>query len=169
MKSELVTIAPAMEAFTSTYCPARSAANAMRSSVRLPSVAFSRPPIRSPVLTATDSVARLSRAANGTIAATERRNRSVCASGRSSCATSTTGTRTRSHNNGVWRISSKRGVIWLPHSMQGPSCTNLDLFSPVFPLHMVDFQVTGNSRADGRKEVGFTELGEQAKPLQLVL
>ena len=55
--SVLVTIAPAMDAFTSVYCPARRAASAMTSSVRLPSVAFSRPPTASPVFAATDSVA----------------------------------------------------------------------------------------------------------------
>ena len=44
MKSVLVTIAPAMEPFTSAYSPARSAAAAMTNSVRFPSVAFSNPP-----------------------------------------------------------------------------------------------------------------------------
>jgi len=57
MKSELVTMAPAMEPFTSAYSPARSAAVAMTSSVRFPSVALSSPPAASPVLSATDSVA----------------------------------------------------------------------------------------------------------------
>ena len=36
MNSVLVTIAPAMDAFTSMYCPARNAVSAMTSSVRLP-------------------------------------------------------------------------------------------------------------------------------------
>ncbi len=57
MNSALVTIAPAIDAFTSMYCPARSAASAITSSVRLPSVALSRPPTESPVFAATDSVA----------------------------------------------------------------------------------------------------------------
>ena len=57
MNSVLVTIAPAMDAFTSMYCPARRAVSAMTSSVRFPSVALSRPPTASPVLAATDSVA----------------------------------------------------------------------------------------------------------------
>ena len=57
MNKVLVTIAPAMDAFTSMYCPARNAASAMTSSVRFPSVALSRPPTASPVLAATDSVA----------------------------------------------------------------------------------------------------------------
>ena len=57
MNSELVTIAPAIDAFTSMYCPARSAVRAMTSSVRFPSVALSSPPTASPVLAATDSVA----------------------------------------------------------------------------------------------------------------
>ena len=57
MNSVLVTIAPAMDAFTSMYWPARNAASAMISSVRLPSVALSKPPTASPVLAATDSVA----------------------------------------------------------------------------------------------------------------
>ena len=57
MNSVLVTIAPAIDAFTSMYCPARSAVSAMTSSVRFPSVALSRPPTVSPVLAATDSVA----------------------------------------------------------------------------------------------------------------
>ena len=62
MNSVFVTIAPAMEAFTRTYCPARNAVRAMISSVRFPSVAFSRPPIVSPVLAAIASVARTRRA-----------------------------------------------------------------------------------------------------------
>ena len=57
MNRVLATIAPAMEAFTSMYCPARRAASAMTNSVRLPSVALSRPPAASPVLADTDSVA----------------------------------------------------------------------------------------------------------------
>ena len=81
MKSVFVTIAPAIEAFTSVYSPARSAASAITSSVRLPSVAFSRPPTVSPVFAATDSVAWLRSAASGTIASTESTNSSVCASG----------------------------------------------------------------------------------------
>ena len=81
MNRTLVTIAPAIDAFTSTYCPAFNAVSAMISSVRFPSVAFNRPPIVSPVLAATDSVARLSNAASGTMARMERTNSSVCASG----------------------------------------------------------------------------------------
>ena len=81
MNNVLVTIAPAMDAFTSAYCPARNAASAMTSSVRLPSVAFSRPPTVSPVLAATDSVAWLSSAASGTMARTDSTNSSVWASG----------------------------------------------------------------------------------------
>ncbi|MND00149.1 hypothetical protein D3C83_186620 [compost metagenome] len=57
MNKVLVTITPASDAFTSTYCPARSAVNAITSSVMLPSVALRRPPTVSPVLAATDSVA----------------------------------------------------------------------------------------------------------------
>ena len=72
MKSVLVTIAPATEAFTSMYSPARSAVSAMTSSVRFPSVALRRPPTESPVLAATDSVAWLRSAASGTMARTER-------------------------------------------------------------------------------------------------
>ena len=85
MNSVLVTIAPAMDAFTSMYCPARRAASAMTSSVRLPSVALSRPPTASPVLAATDSVAWLSSAASGTMASTDSTKSSVCASGLSLC------------------------------------------------------------------------------------
>src|SRR5687767_10830570 len=44
MNNVLVTIAPAIDAFTSMYSPARSALSAMMSSVRLPSVALSNPP-----------------------------------------------------------------------------------------------------------------------------
>lgn len=47
------------------------------SSVMLPNVALSRPPTASPVFAATDSVARLNRAASGTIAATDRKNNEV--------------------------------------------------------------------------------------------
>ena len=92
MNSEFVTIAPAIDAFTSVYSPAPSAASAITSSVRLPSVAFSSPPIVSPVLAATDSVAMLSSAASGTIARIERKKSAVCASGRSRSAASTIGT-----------------------------------------------------------------------------
>ena len=81
MNNVLVTIAPAMDAFTSVYCPARNAVSAMTNSVRLPNVALSRPPTVSPVLAATDSVAWLSSAASGTIARTDSTKRSVCASG----------------------------------------------------------------------------------------
>ena len=49
MNNVLVTIAPATDAFTNVYCPACRAAMAMTSSVRFPSVAFSRPPTESPV------------------------------------------------------------------------------------------------------------------------
>ena len=78
----------------------------MTSSVRLPSVAFSRPPTASPVLEATDSVAWLNSAASGTMARTDSTKSNVDASGRLLAATSTTGTNTSSHSNGLWRISS---------------------------------------------------------------
>ena len=52
--SVLVTIAPATEAFTNVYCPARNAVSAMMSSVKLPNVALRRPPTVSPVLEATE-------------------------------------------------------------------------------------------------------------------
>ena len=57
MNSEFVTIAPAMEALTRSYIPARNAVMPITSSVRFPSVALSRPPTPSPVLAATFSVA----------------------------------------------------------------------------------------------------------------
>ena len=76
MNSVLVTMAPAIDALTSMYSPARKAASAMTSSVRLPSVALSSPPTASPVLAATDSVAWLSSAASGTMASTDRTNSS---------------------------------------------------------------------------------------------
>jgi hypothetical protein len=72
MNRVLVTIAPATDALTSMYWPARSAVRAMTSSVRLPRVALSSPPTASPVLAATDSVAWLSSAASGTMARTDR-------------------------------------------------------------------------------------------------
>src|SRR5262245_5519191 len=114
MNRVLVTIAPAIEAFTSTYCPARSAANAISSSVRLPSVALSRPPIMSPVRAATASVARLSSAASGTIAKTDTTKSSVCASGLTASSTRTTGTRTSSHSSGVLRILFSKGMRFPP-------------------------------------------------------
>ena len=101
MNRVLVTIAPAMDAFTSMYCPARRAASAMTSSVRLPSVALSRPPTASPVLAATDSVAWLSSAASGTMARTDSTNSSVCGLGRERLATNTTGTKTSSQSSGL--------------------------------------------------------------------
>ena len=57
MNNVLVTMAPAIDALTSMYWPARNAASAMTSSVKLPNVALSSPPTVSPVLAATDSVA----------------------------------------------------------------------------------------------------------------
>jgi len=110
MKSVLVTIAPAIEPFTSAYSPARSAAAAITNSVRFPSVALSSPPTVSPVFSATDSVAWLSKAASGTIARTERMKSSVCAVGTSFAATDATGTRANSQNIGLWRSSLSRGV-----------------------------------------------------------
>ena len=101
MNSVLATIAPAMEAFTSVYSPARRAVSAITSSVRFPNVALSRPPTVSPVLAATDSVAWLSNVASGTIASTESTNRSVCASGSSWWAANTTGTNTSSQSSGL--------------------------------------------------------------------
>ena len=101
-------MAPAIDAFTSTYWPARNAASAMISSVRFPSVALSSPPMVSPVLAATDSVARLSKAASGMIAATDSTNRSVCASCQMRAAISTTGTSASSQSSGVCRISPSR-------------------------------------------------------------
>ena len=101
MKSVLVTMAPAMDAFTSMYCPARKAVSAMTSSVRFPSVALSRPPTASPVLAATDSVAWLNSAASGTMARTESANNSVCASGLSLWAANNAGTKTSSQSSGL--------------------------------------------------------------------
>ena len=99
MNNVLVTIVPAMDAFTSMYCPARKAASAMTSSARLPSVAFSRPPIASPVLAATDTVARLSSTVNGTMARTDSTKSSVCASCWSCWAANTTGTKASSQSS----------------------------------------------------------------------
>ena len=81
MNNALVTITPAMDAFTSMYCPALKAVRAMTSSVMFPSVALSSPPTPSPVLAATDSVAWLSSAARGTMARTDNTKCSVCDSG----------------------------------------------------------------------------------------
>src|SRR6266403_4876264 len=106
MNSVLVTMAPAIDAFTSMYCPARSAARAITSSVRFPSVALSNPPTASPTFAPTDSVARLSNAASGTIAITESTKLNVCASGRTVWQMNGAGTSTSSHSSGLWRISS---------------------------------------------------------------
>ena len=101
MKSVLVTIAPASDAFTSMYSPARRAVSAMTSSVRLPSVALSRPPTASPVFEATDSVAWLSSAASGTIAKTDKTKSSVYEWGCIFAAMKTTGTKARSQSSGL--------------------------------------------------------------------
>jgi hypothetical protein len=101
MNSVFVTMAPAIDAFTSMYSPARNAASAMTNSVRFPSVALSRPPTASPVLAATDSVAWLSSAASGTIARTDNTNSSVCDSGLSFAIANTTGTNTSSQSSGL--------------------------------------------------------------------
>ena len=111
MNSVFVTIAPAMEAFTSMYSPARNAVSAMTNSVRFPSVALSKPPTASPVFAATDSVAWLSSAASGTIASTDSTKSSVCASGRTFAAMNTTGTKASSQSSGLWRISLSRAFI----------------------------------------------------------
>ena len=112
MKSVLVTIAPAIDAFTSVYCPARSAARAITSSVRLPSVALSSPPTVSPVFAATDSVAWLSSAASGTIASTDSTNSSVGDSMAAASAAKSTGTNTSSHKTRLCRISSITAFTW---------------------------------------------------------
>lgn len=104
-KSALVTIAPAIDALTSMYSPARNAASAMTNSVRLPSVALSRPPTASPVLAATDSVARLSIAASGTIASTDSPKRSVGDASKRCSAANTTGTNTSNQRMGVSRMA----------------------------------------------------------------
>ncbi len=101
MNSVLVTIAPAIDAFTSMYSPARSAVRAMTSSVRLPSVALSRPPAASPVFAATDSVAWLSSVASGTIASTDNTKSRVCTSGSSFAAANTAGTKASSQSSGL--------------------------------------------------------------------
>ena len=101
MNSALATITPAIDAFTSVYCPARNAVSAMTSSVKLPSVALSRPPTLSPVLAATDSVAWLSSAASGTMARMDSTNSRVCASGLSFWAANRTGTKASSHSSGL--------------------------------------------------------------------
>src|ERR1700736_5429330 len=44
-----------------------------------------------------------------------------------------------------------------------------DLILPVFPIDIVEFQVAGNGRADGREEVALAKLRKKSKPLQLVL
>ena len=111
MNSVLVTIAPAIDAFTSVYCPACSAVSAMTSSVRFPSVALSRPPTVSPVLAATDSVAWLSSPASGTIASTDSTKSSVWASGLMICATNSTGTKASNQSKGFWRISLSNGFM----------------------------------------------------------
>ena len=107
MKSRLATIAPAIDALTSSNIPMRSAVSAMTSSVRLPRLAFRRPPMLSPVLAATDSVALLRSAASGTMAATERTKSRVCACGAACCATITAGARMRSHRIGLCRSSCR--------------------------------------------------------------
>src|SRR4051812_9774443 len=106
MNNVLPTMAPAIDAFTSMYCPARSAARAITSSVRFPSVALSSPPTASPNFAPTDSVARLSNAASGTIAITASTKLNVCASGRTAWQMNGAGTANKSHSSGLWRISS---------------------------------------------------------------
>src|SRR6516225_3693660 len=121
MNNVLVTMAPAIEPLTSAYSPARSAARAITSSVRLPSVAFSKPPTASPVFAATDSVAWLSSVASGTTARIDRTNRVVPASCERAFTTNTAGTKTSSHNTGLCRISFRRGFIRRgPHACRMP-------------------------------------------------
>ncbi len=114
MNKLLVTMAPAMEAFTSMYSPARRAVRAMTSSVRFPSVALSRPPAASPVLAATDFVAWLNSAASGTIARTDSRNRRVWESGHSLSPARTMGTKISSHSSGLCRISFSNRFMSAP-------------------------------------------------------
>jgi len=119
MNSVLVTMAPAMDAFTSMYCPARKAASAMTSSVRFPSVALSRPPTVSPVLAATDSVAWLRSVASGTTASTESTNSSVCASGVSLAAANSAGTNSSSQSILLWAISFSRRFMVVGRAASG--------------------------------------------------
>jgi len=83
MNNALLTIAPVIEALR-VASPSTQRGERITSSVRLLSVALSRPPIMSPVLAATDSVGRLSKAANRTRARTESTNRDLCARVRAS-------------------------------------------------------------------------------------
>src|SRR5579862_6019984 len=149
MNSVLVTIAPAIEALTSTYCPARNAAKAMSSSVRLPSVALSRPPIMSPVRAATDSVAWLNSAANGTMAATESTNRRVWASGLAICAKRTTGTSTSSHSSGLRRISCSSAVMAPPAVCQRAGTMQ----SCLRPLAQIDEPIHGGDHDGAADQV----------------
>ena len=119
MNSVLVTMAPAIEALTSRYSPARSAVSAITSSVRLPSVALSSPPTVSPVLAATDSVAWLSSAASGTMASTDSTNSSVWAWVRADGRRRTIGTNTSSQRTGVRRsrmITAAIGALLRKHT-----------------------------------------------------
>ncbi len=116
MNKVLVTIAPAIDAFTRTYWPALRAARAIRSSVRLPRVALSKPPMVSPVRAATASVARLNSAASGMMASADSTKRNVCACGRIAAALKTSGTKISSQSSGVLRISLISGVTQRPRS-----------------------------------------------------
>src|SRR5262245_41820069 len=105
MNRVFVTIAPAIDALTSMYSPARRAVSAMTSSVRFPRVALSRPPTASPVLAETDSVAWLSRAASGTMARIESTKSRVWACGFRCSPAKTAGTNASSQSIGLCRIS----------------------------------------------------------------
>src|ERR1700742_927701 len=58
-----------------------------------------------------------------------------------------------------------------PRMSSSPAChfLALGLILPVLPLHIIDFQVTGNGCADGREETLLAKLREQSESLQLVL
>ena len=64
----------------------------------------------------------------------------------------------RTRNGHLLSVDRKTGCVGLigladdAGRYDAASRADLDLILPVFPLHMVQFQVTGNGRADGREE-----------------
>src|SRR5262249_2122642 len=147
----LPTMEPAIDAFTTSCSPARSAASAMISSAALPKVALRSPPTPSPMRSASCSVAWPIHPARGRMARQEVAKTRRCRSGARYARPTASGTNSRSQFMGLLARSR---------------------WAALFPIHPVDvmrLEVAADSRADGREEGAFADLLEQAEPLQLVL
>src|SRR5262245_20527416 len=142
---------PAIDAFTTSCNPARSAARAMISSAALPKVALRSPPTPSPMRSASCSVAWPIHPARGRMARQEVAKMRRCRSGARYSRPTATGTKSRSQFMGLLPSSRRAAVL------------------PIHPVDGVRLEVAADRGADGREEGVFTDLLVQTESLELVL